>query len=504
MLGSKRAVVLAGGGSRGAYQAGVWQALRECGVEYGIVTGTSVGALNGAMMVQGDLEETLRLWARLTAQDVANVDLSRATENGRPGAAVYAEFLRQAALGGGVDISGLESLMRAVIDEGKFFASPIDYGLITVEYPSFQPAALKKSDIPHGKLCDYLIASASCFPAFPTKLIDEVQYIDGGYHDNMPVNLAVELGAQEVIAVDLEAVGLRKRPRLRASGLTVIRPVHPLGPFLLFEPDSAQRNIRLGYLDALRALGRAEGGFITLRRGETARLLDAMRSQLLWVSSLLSEKGGGALWKAAGSRDGDGAGNVPPGSGIPGGVEYAAGDMPGNGCPANGGDSLDRGDSPGGGSPCGEAAAYGEAPARDCENPAYAQDDPIPGSERLRGAIQHLAQWYELDVETLYTAHSYCYELLLRFNAAEPLLSEEILTEFQSGPKGLAQRLSAFGHKRLAEHLFVRLKDLAFERCTAEEWLFMAAALKEEAAAAVFLFALKAYLASEDALDGIS
>ena len=37
------ALVLAGGGSRGAYQIGVWQALREMGIEYQIVTGTSVG-----------------------------------------------------------------------------------------------------------------------------------------------------------------------------------------------------------------------------------------------------------------------------------------------------------------------------------------------------------------------------------------------------------------------------------------------------------------------------
>ena len=51
---SKTAVVLAGGGSRGAYQIGVWKALRELGIEYQLVTGTSVGALNGVLMVQGD------------------------------------------------------------------------------------------------------------------------------------------------------------------------------------------------------------------------------------------------------------------------------------------------------------------------------------------------------------------------------------------------------------------------------------------------------------------
>ena len=47
-----RAVVLSGGGSKGAYQIGVWKALRQLNIKYEIVAGTSVGALNGAMMVQ--------------------------------------------------------------------------------------------------------------------------------------------------------------------------------------------------------------------------------------------------------------------------------------------------------------------------------------------------------------------------------------------------------------------------------------------------------------------
>lgn len=54
---SKTAIVLAGGGSRGAYQLGVWKALREMGVDYQLVTGTSVGALNGTLMVQQDYEK---------------------------------------------------------------------------------------------------------------------------------------------------------------------------------------------------------------------------------------------------------------------------------------------------------------------------------------------------------------------------------------------------------------------------------------------------------------
>ena len=71
----KRAVVLAGGGSRGAYQIGVWQALRELGIEYHIVTGTSVGALNGAMMVQGDYDLALHLWQQLVTTDVGKAEI---------------------------------------------------------------------------------------------------------------------------------------------------------------------------------------------------------------------------------------------------------------------------------------------------------------------------------------------------------------------------------------------------------------------------------------------
>ena len=53
---NKTAIVLAGGGSRGAYQIGVWKALREMGIDYQLVTGTSVGALNGVLMVQQEYD----------------------------------------------------------------------------------------------------------------------------------------------------------------------------------------------------------------------------------------------------------------------------------------------------------------------------------------------------------------------------------------------------------------------------------------------------------------
>ena len=61
----KTALVLGGGGSRGAYEIGVWQALRELGIPVNMVTGTSVGAINGAMIAQDAFELAVSLWKEI-------------------------------------------------------------------------------------------------------------------------------------------------------------------------------------------------------------------------------------------------------------------------------------------------------------------------------------------------------------------------------------------------------------------------------------------------------
>ena len=66
----KTAVVLAGGGSRGAYQIGVWKAMRELHIDYQLVAGTSVGALNGALMVQQEYDKALQVWENISSQEI--------------------------------------------------------------------------------------------------------------------------------------------------------------------------------------------------------------------------------------------------------------------------------------------------------------------------------------------------------------------------------------------------------------------------------------------------
>ena len=63
-----------GGGAKGAYQIGAWKALREAGIRFSAVSGTSVGALNGAMIVMDDLEKAENVWNNIHFSQVMDVD----------------------------------------------------------------------------------------------------------------------------------------------------------------------------------------------------------------------------------------------------------------------------------------------------------------------------------------------------------------------------------------------------------------------------------------------
>ena len=247
-----RALVLAGGGARGSYQVGVWRALMELDWHPQIITGTSVGSLNGAMFVLDQYETARDMWLAIRSKDVMELP-----EEDADLSALH-QFLRSVVKAGGMDVTPLEEIVERVLDEDALRASPIRFGLVTVEKRGLKPRELTLEDIPAGKVKDYLLASAACFPALRAKQIDGVQFLDGGYRDNMPTALAQKMGAEELVCVDLEGVGITL-PNRTGLPTTMIRSYWELGDILHFDPDTAKRNIELGYYDTLRAFGRIRG-----------------------------------------------------------------------------------------------------------------------------------------------------------------------------------------------------------------------------------------------------
>lgn len=262
----KRAIVLSGGGSKGAYQIGVWKALRRLRISYNIVTGTSVGALNAALMTQKTYFKALWLWYNLDFKNVVDVEIvdDFKTKDGKK--AIFKTYFKN-AINGGMTITNLENTISKAIDVDKIYNSNVDLGIVTIQLKNLKPILLTKSKIKKDKLVDYLIASASCFPAFKKKDIENLSYIDGGMYDNLPINLAIDMGATEVIAVDLEEMGIKRKVKNDKISVTYITPNNDIGSFLIFEKQMARRAIRLGYNDTMKKFNNFDGTKYTFKHG---------------------------------------------------------------------------------------------------------------------------------------------------------------------------------------------------------------------------------------------
>lgn len=280
----KLAIALAGGGSKGSYQVGFWKALRELGISFDIVTGTSIGAVNGALMVQDDYEKAERLWKTATAATIMShgLNLTNDMEYYFEHRDQLLPFAKGYASCRGADITPYREKLDEDLNEDVFFASPVDYALMTVRFPSMQPEEVRKADIAPGYLPKWVLASSSCFPAFPLCEIDGQNYIDGGYADNLPISAAFRLGADRVIAVGLKP-GVSEKKYTHHPLVTYIEPSRPLGMFLDFDRETLDRNFDLGYVDTMRVLGRYFGKSYAFRPEGRELLEGEAQRYLLWL-----------------------------------------------------------------------------------------------------------------------------------------------------------------------------------------------------------------------------
>lgn len=277
----KNALVLSGGGARGSYQIGVWQALRELDVPVDIVTGTSVGALNAAIIAMGDFENARALWMNMKTDMIFAVEIDDALPAKQKEAQMMRQFLRDYAKQGGVDSYPLKKLLDEHVSEEVIRQGSMECGFICVDKKTLKPRKLYREDIEEGMLNEYLVASSSLYPAIKSHPIGDAQYIDGGYYDNLPVELATEKGADNVIAVDLEAIGMIRQETLKVpKSFLRIRSYWDLGPLLVFDSEVLARNMRLGYLDGMKAFRAFDGIAYTFLRNEVTNFIRKQKPEI--------------------------------------------------------------------------------------------------------------------------------------------------------------------------------------------------------------------------------
>jgi CRP/FNR family transcriptional regulator, cyclic AMP receptor protein len=250
---TRRALVLSGGGARGAYEAGVVAALCER-EEFDIISGTSIGAINAALTAQGatgrlralwrsvperalirGISPIHELWAIVRRRDARRLrralELTADVARGF-GALRYAHPKALRRISHLLDPAPIVTMLRTVLNYDELNRTLIIGATnLTLARPeafySFPPqAAASEERFSHSERASVkltrenytsaILASAAIPLAFPkVQVVDDAgrvcDYIDGGIGNNTPIRQAIDAGADEITVVIADHIALRDR-----------------------------------------------------------------------------------------------------------------------------------------------------------------------------------------------------------------------------------------------------------------------------------------------------
>lgn len=252
------ALALEGGGAKGAYHMGAVKAFLEEGYSFSGIAGTSIGAINGAIIAQGDFEAGYRLWETMDTSllfDIEGMQMEKILNKqfDREALNFLISQVKEIIENKGLDTSKIRAILNEIINEDKLRQSAVELGIVTVSLPELEPVELFKEDIPDGKMVDYIMASANV-PLFKIEPLDGKFFIDGAFYDNCPVNLLAQRGFKEIIAIRTFGPGKIRRLENESVSLTTLIPSEPLGRVLDFDNAIIKTNLKMGYYDAVRLL----------------------------------------------------------------------------------------------------------------------------------------------------------------------------------------------------------------------------------------------------------
>ena len=303
-LSKEYGIVLEGGGAKGAYQIGAWRALREAGIRIKGAAGTSVGALNGALICMDDFEKAERIWENISYSRVMDVDdelMDRlrklSLKNISSLASLNVGELITGAIrvlrDGGFDIAPLRALIDDVVDEEKIRNSDRELYVVTYSISDRHPLIANVKEAPEGGMADLLMASAYLI-GFRQERLGGKYYMDGGGINNVPVDVLLDRGYKDVIVLRIYGYGVDTEKKLEVpEGVTLyhVAPRRDLGGLLEFDRRRARRNMLLGYFDGKRMLYGLAGRvyYIDAPEGEPY-YFDKMMSEMQTLLSYMEQE----------------------------------------------------------------------------------------------------------------------------------------------------------------------------------------------------------------------
>jgi NTE family protein len=213
----KTALVISGGGSKGAFAVGAIEYLWEQGYRFDLIAGTSTGALIAPLVAIGDIETLSFLYTSVTNKDIIQLNWRKFFWN-----AIY-------------DTRPLEQLISRIISQEnryeRLMASPVDILLCAVNLQTeaityFTQRGSAEHWVPWRDVRQFvqcILASTNQPVLMPAIQIGAYQYVDGGIREVIPVNVAIQAQCERVFVIS-------NAPEVRQSSEKLFKNILSVGP----------------------------------------------------------------------------------------------------------------------------------------------------------------------------------------------------------------------------------------------------------------------------------
>ena len=206
-----RALIISGGGSKGAYAGGIAEYLiSKLGRKYDIFAGTSTGGLLVPMLAAGEIDSIRKVYSSVTQEDIFDVCPFKVRKHeGKFSVrinhlAVLGQFIRRRPTFG--ESNNLRELIRNTFTREVYERLKDDhrYVIVTVANLSRNIVEYKYlRDSSYDDFCDWIWVSANMVPFMTLHTKNGDEYADGGFGNLVPIQEAINLGATEIDVIIL-------------------------------------------------------------------------------------------------------------------------------------------------------------------------------------------------------------------------------------------------------------------------------------------------------------
>jgi NTE family protein len=226
-----KALVISGGGSKGAYAGGIADFLiRDCGNQYGLFLGTSTGSLLVPLLSIGEIEKLKAIYTSVSQQQIfSTCPFIISNKNGLTKTRINHLGIIKMFIQGKKTFGESKSLLKLikeiihVDDFEKMRKNPADV-LVTLSNLSTSMVEYKRlKDYNYEDFCEWIWGSSNFVPFMSLLEKNGFEYADGGFSDLVPISEAIYRGAEEidVIVLKTEQALPTRKPIRNALELTV-------------------------------------------------------------------------------------------------------------------------------------------------------------------------------------------------------------------------------------------------------------------------------------------